>query len=212
MIITLLAVAVAANAGVVNCVPAFYRSLPRDASYYYGAGRGDTAAAARADAVHALASQAVVTDGWEQDDHGVCDGVYYALVRVEKEAAGKRKVSGKIETKLDEIAGGQRETNQRLAALADKPAQVIVVNSGAARPSPAVAFVSPLVSEKLALVDSGAYTREDIVMLVASYRTERDWTGLAKFCHKVLDPRFNLRGGPEFTRWVASKCLPDTER
>jgi hypothetical protein len=79
-----------------DCVPAFYNAEPRDAQWYYGAGKGADADAARRDALDHLYLKIAggendvpreVLAGWEQDDHGECRGVHYVIDRIEQERA-----------------------------------------------------------------------------------------------------------------------------
>lgn len=80
------------SANDMDCLPGFYLRLPRDSTWYYGAGKGTTVAEARQKAVDALALQAggaEAVSGFEQDDAAVCAGAAFILVRVEKAAVGK---------------------------------------------------------------------------------------------------------------------------
>ncbi len=149
--------------------PAFYRSLPRDREWYYGAGKGADAGKARDQAIRSLGKQVTGdVEGWdeaaidgvagaghdrwdvakkigallprstllsglEQDDSDQCDGVSYAMVRVEKARVDRfLKESSKFKSDLAEsllarvdraeqdIAGlkeGYGLVNKRLAAL-----------------------------------------------------------------------------------------------
>ena len=77
-----------------DCVPHFFNAEPRDAEWFYGSGKGPDASAARADAlrnltIKASGDKAALSEGtlagWEQDDHGECGAVHYALVRIQKD-------------------------------------------------------------------------------------------------------------------------------
>jgi hypothetical protein len=117
-----LLLAVAASAFAQDCVPKFYNAEPRDSEWFYGAGKGGDAAAAREDALRHLAAKAsggaqAATDGtlagWEQDDHGECGGAHYALVRIEQERV-KRNIAqsrNKKEVKPDPAAAPTVVTN-----------------------------------------------------------------------------------------------------
>ncbi len=79
-----------------DCVPSFYNAEPRDADWYYGAGKGADADAARQDALDHLFLKVAggeadiprdVLAGWEQDDHGECRGVHYVIDRISKDRA-----------------------------------------------------------------------------------------------------------------------------
>lgn len=91
-----LLLAAAGLAGAQDCVPAFYNAEPRDASWYYGVGKGADASLARQDALKNLHLKVSggqpgvpmdVLAGWEQDDHGECRGTHYVIDRIEKERA-----------------------------------------------------------------------------------------------------------------------------
>jgi hypothetical protein len=92
----------AASALAQDCVPRFFNSEPRDAEWFYGAGKGADASAARDDALRRLAIKAAGGErvlppealaGWEQDDHGECAGTHYALARIEQ-ARVRRNLAG----------------------------------------------------------------------------------------------------------------------
>jgi len=132
--LTLLLSAWTASALAQDCVPHFYNAEPRDADWFYGAGKGADASAARADALRHLAVKAAggtaaVDDGtlagWEQDDHGECGATHYALVRIEQDRV-KRNLAG---LKKDDKTGGLVVTNNNISnnvnniTLAPPPAE-----------------------------------------------------------------------------------------
>jgi hypothetical protein len=107
----------AAAAGAGECRPFWYDSLPRDDDWYYGAGKGADAEAARRDARENLAVQAIgggadipveALAGWEQDDHGECRGDFYALVRIGK--AGVRKELAALASRAGAKSGPGKTT------------------------------------------------------------------------------------------------------
>jgi hypothetical protein len=88
----------AAPAFAQDCVPHFFNVEPRDSEWFYGAGKGPDASAAREDAlrhltIKASGGKAALSEGtlagWEQDDHGECGALHYALVRIEKDRVRK---------------------------------------------------------------------------------------------------------------------------
>jgi hypothetical protein len=86
----------AASAAAEDCVPRFYNAEPRDATWFYGVGKGADASLARHDALKNLHLKVSggqpgvpmdVLAGWEQDDHGECAGTHYVIDRIEKDRA-----------------------------------------------------------------------------------------------------------------------------
>jgi hypothetical protein len=103
LILALLLSAWTAPAIAQDCVPKFFNSEPRDSEWFYGAGKGADASAAREDALRHLAVKAsgglaALDDdslaGWEQDDHGECGGTHYALIRIEQDRVKRNLASG----------------------------------------------------------------------------------------------------------------------
>jgi len=95
-LLAFLLIGAASRALAQDCVPTFYNSEPRDDKWYYGAGKGADADAARKDALDHLYLKIAggennipreVLEGWEQDDHGECRGVHYVIDRIEQERA-----------------------------------------------------------------------------------------------------------------------------
>lgn len=126
-LLALLPLCAALAASAQDCVPAFYNAEPRDATWYYGVGKGADASLARKDALENLHLKVSggqpgvpmdVLAGWEQDDHGECRGVHYVIDRIEKDRA--RANLARI---LD------RSAKPRTAEAAPAPAAVTVNNS-----------------------------------------------------------------------------------
>ncbi|MDE2237229.1 MAG: hypothetical protein KGK30_05020, partial [Elusimicrobia bacterium] len=91
--ILLMLATAAAFAG--DCTPRFYQAEPRDDQWYYATGKAADASQARDNALRRLAVKVTgressiaegILTGWEQDDHGECDGVYYVLIRIRQDS------------------------------------------------------------------------------------------------------------------------------
>jgi len=96
----LLATCIPVSTSAKDCVPGFYRSLPRDRDWHYAAGSGDSIAVARDTAVAGLVAKVAsvsqhdnvppeILVGWEQDDYAACDGTHFVMVRIEKKVAAR---------------------------------------------------------------------------------------------------------------------------
>lgn len=146
-----------------TCEPAFYRSLPRDRDWYYGAGKDRDTEKARAAALSSLAKQAtgISTDGgalrglvagWEQDDQQSCNGASYVLVRIQKKLVDRIGAQAPARSAAEfarppSPTGMDIENRILAAALADKavatmqthlrsgrvPAQLVRANAGFTR-------------------------------------------------------------------------------
>ena len=101
-----------ASAFAQDCVPRFYNSEPRDSEWFYGAGKGSDAAAARADALKHLAVKATGGEGvlpaqalagWEQDDHQECGATPYVLARIENDRVRSNLLAGRRHKTLQGI-------------------------------------------------------------------------------------------------------------
>lgn len=109
----LLTAFIPALASAKDCVPGFYRSLPRDRDWHYSAGSGESIALARDTAVAGLVAKVAsisqhedvppeILVGWEQDDYAACDGTHYVMVRIEKDIAS-RLIDRYYKTRQDKV-------------------------------------------------------------------------------------------------------------
>lgn len=81
-----------ASIGAQDCIPSFFNTEHRDSEWYYGVGKGSDAGEARKDALGQLylkesgggtAVPAETLAGWEQNEHGECQGSHYVGIRIE---------------------------------------------------------------------------------------------------------------------------------
>jgi hypothetical protein len=132
-LLPLLLLLFAAGASAEDCVPRFYNAEPRDATWFYGVGKGADASLARQDALKNLHLKVSggqdgvpmdVLSGWEQDDHGECAGTHYVIDRIEKDRA---------RANLARILERQAKPG---AAQAAAPAPSVTVHNAISVPAP----------------------------------------------------------------------------
>lgn len=129
-----------------ECPPALYNSLPRDSEdWFYGAGKGVDAEAARQDALKNLIFQATGGGGGlpaeafaslQQDHHDECRGEHYVLVRIKRsdvkrvlsDLARKNSRKDGLDQKIAKTDDLVRKLSQKLAAFEKAEQKAPVIN------------------------------------------------------------------------------------
>jgi len=210
----------AVSASAADCVPTFYKSLPRDGTWRYAVGAGPDASAARAAAVSQLDSE-----DWEQDDYRECRGVSYVMVRATLKPAVKASVIesmlSRIARRIEDVVGYSAghdakldRIERRLEAMPaiQKGPIVIHVDRDERTTQPIQPYamaidkeqLAPRVKASLAKIDGGDFKTEDVAVVVASYNTMHDADSLRKFCDGILKKDLGFQRG--LREWTISQC------